>query len=69
MKKFIYPDHYQILDKDISKMKELAKKERLSIITTEKDYFRIENKNIKKIKYIKSNLRIVDEEKLIKSII
>ena len=36
-KKFIYPDHYQISDKDINEMKDFAKKEKLTIITTEKD--------------------------------
>ena len=39
------------------------------IITTEKDYLRLKNKNINKIKYIKSDLKIIDEDKLLKSII
>ena len=36
------------------------------IITTEKDYLRLEKKKKNKIKFIKSELKIIDEEKLIK---
>ncbi len=69
LKDLEFPDHYEYNHKDLNKILNKAKDLNCEIITTEKDYFRIENKNIKKIKYIKSNLRIVDEKKLIKSII
>ena len=48
-RKFIYPDHYQILDKDIKKMKELSKKEGLGIVTIS-DYLRL-NKSKKNITF------------------
>ena len=63
-RKFIYPDHYQILDKDIDKMKELAKKERLSIITTEKDYLRLHKKQKKNITFLRTKLKINNLNKL-----
>ena len=63
-RKFIYPDHYQILDKDIDKMKELAKKEGLSIITTEKDYLRLHKKQKKNITFLRTKLKINNLNKL-----
>ena len=39
------------------------------IITTEKDFVRLKGENKYQIKYIKSELKIIDEEKLIKSIL
>ena len=63
-RKFIYPDHYQILDKDINKMKKLAKKEGLSIITTEKDYFRLHKKQKKNITFLRTRLKIYNLNKL-----
>ena len=63
-RKFIYPDHYQILDKDIDKMKELAKKEGLSIITTEKDYLRLHKKQKKNITFLRTKLKINKLNKL-----
>ena len=57
-RKFIYPDHYQILDDDIYAMKKLAKNEGLSIITTEKDYLRLHKKQKKNINFLKTKLNI-----------
>ena len=39
------------------------------IITTEKDYFRLNSKKLNEIKFIKSELNLVDEDKLIKNIV
>jgi hypothetical protein len=39
------------------------------IITTEKDYLRLEDNKPKEIKFIKSTLKIIDEKKLINTII
>jgi len=68
-RKFIYPDHYQILDKDIKKMKELSKKEGLSIITTEKDYLRLNKKQKKNITFLRTRLKINNLNKLKKIIL
>ena len=63
-RKFIYPDHYQILDNEIIEMKKLAKKEGLGIITTEKDYLRLHNKQKKNITFLKTKLKINNLDKL-----
>ena len=63
-RKFIYPDHHQILDNEIIEMKKLAKKEGLGIITTEKDYFRLHNKQKKNITFLKTKLKINNLDKL-----
>ena len=56
--KFIYPDHYNFSDSDISDIKMLAKRENLKIITTEKDYLRLNKKNRKNIKFLKIDLNV-----------
>ena len=56
--KFIYPDHYNFSDSDISGIKMLAKRENLKIITTEKDYLRLNKKNRKNIKFLKIDLNV-----------
>ena len=52
------------LEKIVAKSKELDCK----IVTTEKDFLRIKNNNFNEIKFIKSELFIQDEEKLINDI-
>ena len=64
-----YPDHYQYSKKDIDEIINNAKKYNAKIITTEKDYLRLNNFDINKISYIKSSLKILDENNLIKKLI
>ena len=64
-----FADHYQYSNKDINKIIDDAKSLGCKIITTEKDYFRLKDKDINEIKYIKSNLIILNEEEFIKSVI
>ena len=64
-----FPDHYKFTNHDIKKILEEANKLNYKIITTEKDYLRLENINTNQIKYIKSELQIVDEDNFIKAII
>ena len=59
-----YPDHYQYSKKDFEEIIINAKKYNANIITTEKDYLRLENFNRNEILYIKSNLNISDENNL-----
>ena len=59
-----YPDHYQYSKKDFDKIIINAKKYNAHIITTEKDYLRLENFNRNEILYIKSSLNISDEKSL-----
>ena len=64
-----FPDHYNYSNNKINQILNHAKDLDCGIITTEKDYLRLENKKKNKIKFIKSELQIMDEEKLIKTII
>ena len=64
-----FPDHYKYTDNDINQILNMADNLNCKIITTEKDYLRLENNKIDKIRYIKSNLKIINEEKLVNIII
>ena len=59
-----YPDHYQYSKRDFDEIIINAKKFNAHIITTEKDYLRLENFNRNKIFYVKSSLEISDEKSL-----
>ena len=67
-KDFEFSDHYQYSKKDLNKIISEAELLNCKIITTEKDFLRLNENNVSKIKFIKSELNIIDEEKLIKSI-
>ena len=56
--KIIFPDHYDFSDTDIFSIKKLAKRKKLNIITTEKDYLRLNKKNKKNVKFLKIDLSI-----------
>ena len=64
-----FPDHFQYDVGDISKITEEANNLNCKIITTEKDYQRLGNLNINDIKFIKSEIRISDEEKFLELIL
>jgi len=59
-----YPDHYQYSKRDFEEIIINAKKFNAHIITTEKDYLRLENFNRNEILYVKSSLDILDEKSL-----
>ena len=63
-----FSDHYQYSKKDLNKIISEAELLNCKIITTEKDFLRLNEKDVNKIKFIKSELNIIDENKLIKSI-
>ena len=64
-----FPDHYEYTNYDISEILKLSKNLNCEIVTTEKDYFRLNKENINNINFIKSELKILDEEKLISTIL
>ena len=64
-----YPDHYQYSKKDLDEIIINAKKFNAHIITTEKDYLRLENLNKNEIFYVKSSLDISDEKNLTNKLI
>ena len=63
-----FPDHYSYTNNDIDKIINEAKDLNCKIITTEKDYLRLEDNKVDQIKFIKSELKIIDEDKLIKEL-
>ena len=64
-----YPDHYQYSKKDLDEIIINAKKFNAHIITTEKDYLRLENLNRNEIFYVKSSLDVSDEKNLTNKLI
>ena len=57
-KKFIFADHYKLKNKEVILIKKTAEKNNLDIITTEKDYFRLNSKQRKNINFLKIELKI-----------
>ena len=64
-----FPDHYKYNNFDINKIQKLSDTLNCQIITTEKDYLRLDKEKIHNINFIKSELKILDEEKLISTIL
>jgi len=68
-KKVIFPDHYKLTNIDLKKLKSNAKEENLILITTEKDFFRLNKAQRKNIKFLKIKLEIKDKKNLKKILI
>ena len=64
-----FPDHFYYKESDLNKIFLKAKKLNAKIITTEKDYLRINQSLSKDIKFIKSELEIMDEDSLTRVLI
>ena len=60
-----FPDHYNYTNQDIIKIKDTAKNLNAQIITTEKDFMRLNKLNSDGIDYLKIELKIKDEKELI----
>jgi tetraacyldisaccharide 4'-kinase len=69
IKKFSFPDHYTYSDNDLKKILNYAKNNNAKIVTTEKDYLRLNSNFAQDIKYLKLELVIPDEKKLINILI
>ena len=65
VKEIIFPDHYKYTESDLEKIRLLAKNLNAKIITTEKDYIKINNKKNKDIKFLNIDLVIKEENQLI----
>ena len=68
IKTLSYPDHYSFNESELQKIISMSKKEKLEIVTTEKDYYRIRKFKMKKIKFIKVKLEIFKNDDFIKQI-
>ena len=64
-KEIIYPDHHQYTQKDIDYIRFQARRLNSKILTTEKDYIKIKSSKNNDIKYLKVELDIKNEDKLI----
>ena len=60
-----FPDHYNYSNKHLEDLISKKQKNNATLLTTEKDYFRINEKFRKNINYLKIDLRIENESKLI----
>ena len=68
-KKIIFPDHYKLANTDLKKLKDNAKKNNLTLITTEKDFYRLNKNQRKNIKFLKIKLEIKEKNKLMRALI
>jgi tetraacyldisaccharide 4'-kinase len=68
-KEIIYPDHYTLTNIDLKELKDRAKKEDLRLVTTEKDFFRLNKIQRKNINFLKIKLEIKDKKELKKILI
>ena len=64
-----FSDHHKYKKNEIDKIINEANRLSCKLITTEKDFLRLEKNFINKIKFVKSELKIIDEEKFIKAIV
>ena len=68
LKDLEFSDHYAYTTKDIDKILNEASNLNCEIITTEKDFLRLNYVNENRIKVMKAELKIIDENKLMKFI-
>jgi tetraacyldisaccharide 4'-kinase len=67
--KIIFPDHHKFSNIDLKELKSNASRDNLTLVTTEKDFFRLNKTQRKNIKFLKIKLEIKDKEKLKKILI
>ena len=65
VKEIIFPDHYNFKKKDIKNIVEESNKLNAKILTTEKDFTRLSDDDAKRINFLKIELKIINEKKLI----
>ena len=63
-----YPDHYNFQKEEILKIMKYAQKNKYTILTTEKDYLRIEKYKLPEINFCSIDLNIFKKEELLKLI-
>ncbi len=65
IKEIVFPDHFKYTQNDIDKIKLEAKNLDAKILTTEKDYVKINSINNKDVQFLKIELDIKNEDELI----
>ena len=66
--KIKFPDHYNFIKKDLDNLIKKSRENNAILLTTEKDYLRIDNEFRKNINFIKIKLEIENEDNLIEGI-
>ena len=67
-KKLIYPDHYKFSENEILDIIEDAKKNNLQIITTEKDFYKLNSLNSERIEYLNVSLVMNEKQKFLEEV-
>ena len=67
-KSFTFPDHYEFNKSELIKILEEATENNCEVVTTEKDFFRIENLGIGNIKCCKVSLEVIENQKFVSDI-
>ncbi|WP_435088012.1 tetraacyldisaccharide 4'-kinase [Candidatus Pelagibacter bacterium nBUS_29] len=67
--KIIFPDHHKLTQIELKELKDKAKKGNFTIITTEKDFFRLNKIERKNIKFLKIKLEINDKKNFKKTLL
>ena len=65
IEEIIYPDHYEYTQEDIDKIVNKAKNFGAEIVTTEKDFSKISNFNVKNLNFLEIDLSINNEDEFI----
>ena len=68
VKEIRFPDHYNYSSRDLDEIKEVAKSLNVKMLTTEKDYIKINNADVVGIDCLKIDLIIKEESELKKFI-
>ncbi len=68
LEKISFPDHYDYSSKELDHLLSRAEKTGSTLLTTEKDFYRISKKFQKNVKYLKIKVDIENKEKLIEEI-
>ena len=63
-----FPDHHKYLEKELKDLINQSKENNAILLTTEKDYFRIDEIHKKNIKYLKIEVKIENQNQLIEEI-
>jgi len=65
IKELKFPDHYNYTDNDIMQIKKMARSLKAEIVTTEKDYIKLNSNNKKNIKCLYVRIKILNQMKLV----
>ena len=63
-----FPDHYEYSKSDIDQIISVSKDIDCKIITTEKDFYRLDKFNLDQIKVLKSELEIINEKEFLETL-